>query len=439
MTKGADTPNPRRAVFRIAAAVLERGTPLDEALETAFAKAPGWDARDRAFTRNLAATLFRRLGAIDGVIAGFLEKPLTRKTLWLMHWLRIGTAQILFLDVPDHAAVNTTVTQIAKSGRPGAVAYKRLANAVLRNIARGKDAILKDLEANPEKNLPPWLWQRWAKTFGEKTARDIVRAQLEPPPLDVTLKDDTDAGPWRDKLKGEEIFPGTLRLFSAGRVDALPGFTEGAWWPQDLAASLPPRLLGDVAGKRALDLCAAPGGKTLYMASRGARVTAVDISKPRLQRVTENLQRTGLKADVVQADVLEYRPDTPFDLILLDAPCSATGTLRRHPDVPWHRSEADIARLSKIQPKLLERAFSFLAPGGALVYCVCSLEPEEGENLTARFLETQKDAARVPVTEKELAGHKAWITPAGDLRTLPSHLADKGGMDGFYAARITKA
>lgn len=429
--------DPRRLVFQAVMAVFEKGVPLDDAIEHGFAKA-GLDERDRAFVKNLAATLFRNLGGADHAIRRFLKKPLGAKAEWVKTWLRIGAVQILFLDVPAHAAVDTTVNAIARTKRPGAKAFKGLANAILRNIERHREGILKDLAEKPETNLPKWFRERWAKTFGPEALRNLADALTNPPPLDVAIKNPAEAKALADALKGAEIYPGVIRLKAHGLIPNLPGFKDGRWWAQDLAASLPPRLLGEVNGKTVLDLCAAPGGKTLFLASRGAKVTAVDSSEPRLKRLRENLQRTKLAAEVVCADILEFEPGKTFDAILLDAPCSATGTLRRHPDVPWQRNKAVIERLAGLQQKMLAKAIILLKPGGILVYCVCSLEPEEGPAVIKDFLENNPGLKRAAVTAEDVEGHRDWITPDGDLRTLPFHLKDQGGLDGFFAARLIK-
>ncbi len=431
--------DPRRAVFGIVSSVLDKGVPLDEALETAFANNPGLELRDRALVKNLVTTLFRNLGIIDRAIVGWLKKPLPAKAAWVKHWLRIGAVQILFLNIPDHAAVNTTVEEIARTRKPGAKAYRGLANALLRNFTREKDGILKDLAAHPDHNLPRRLKRRWEGFYGPETVRQIAAVLGQQPPLDITLKNPGDQAALAKALMGEEIFDGVLRLYPSGPVENLPGFKEGAWWVQDIAASLPARLVGDVRGKRVLDLCAAPGGKTLYLASRGADATALDISKTRLQRLKENLERTSLEARIVYADVLEFQDRKGFDAILLDAPCSATGTLRRHPDVAYLRKEKDILRLAGLQQNMLSRALTLLKRGGVLVYCVCSLEAEEGREGIEAFLKANTSAKRQPISAGELENHKEWLTPEGDLRTLPCHLADKGGMDGFFAARLVKS
>jgi len=435
MTGETKKSDPRQAVFRILEGVLEKNLPLDDCLEKEFTKAAGWSAQDRAFAKNLATTLFRTLALVDKEISGFLKRPLPPKALWVRHWLRIGAVQILFFEVPDHAAVNTTVEAVSRAKKPGAKVYKGLVNGILRNIIRTKDAALKRFQEAPEAILPRWLRQRWEEFYGVPTVRAISQVLASQPPLDLTLKDPAQTF----GLEGTEIFEGVIRLSPKGLITDLPGFKEGGWWAQDIAAGLPPRLLGDVKGKAVLDLCAAPGGKTLFLAASGAKVTAVDASAERLKRLAENLQRTGLAAKVICADVLAFRPGEKFDCILLDAPCSATGTLRRHPDVPYHRGKTEIERLAGLQVRLLSHAAGLLKPGGVLVYCVCSLEKEEGEDVITRFLSNNPTLKRDPLKARELAGHSEWITKDGDLRTLPSHLAERGGMDGFFAARLIKA
>lgn len=431
-------PDTRHLVYQVICAVDEKNFPLDQALEDCFSKADNLDPRDRAFIKNLATTLFRHLAFIDKHISSFLKRPLQKRALWVRHWLRIGAAQILFLDVPDHAAVNTSVDAVGNSKRSGAKVFRGLTNGVLRNVIRGKERILADLEKNPDGILPRWIKGRWSDFYGEKTVSKICRVLKTQPPLDVSVKDPEKIEVLAKELGANEIYPGTLRFRPKGPITTLPGFRDGDWWAQDLAASLPPRLLGNVKGKRVLDLCAAPGGKTLFLAAQGAFVTAVDISKTRIEMVKENLTRTGLSAEVINQDVRKFRTGNLFDFILLDPPCSATGTLRRHPDVPYHRGKADIERLAGLQLQMLDHAMTQLKPGGVLIYCVCSLEKEESEDLIEAFLKITSGVKRVPIKPSELEGHKDWITKAGDLRTLPCHLGDKGGMDGFFAARLTR-
>lgn len=431
-------PDTRHLVYQVICAVDEKNFPLDQALEDCFSKADNLDPRDRAFIKNLATTLFRHLAFIDKHISSFLKRPLQKRALWVRHWLRIGAAQILFLDVPDHAAVNTSVDAVGNSKRSGAKVFRGLTNGVLRNVIRGKERILADLEKNPDGILPRWIKGRWSDFYGEKTVSKICRVLKTQPPLDVSVKDPEKIEVLAKELGANEIYPGTLRFRPKGPITTLPGFRDGDWWAQDLAASLPPRLLGNVKGKRVLDLCAAPGGKTLFLAAQGAFVTAVDISKTRIEMVKENLTRTGLSAEVINQDVRKFRTGNLFDFILLDPPCSATGTLRRHPDVPYHRGKADIERLAGLQLQMLDHAMTQLKPGGVLIYCVCSLEKEESEDLIEAFLKITSGVKRVAIKPSELEGHKDWITKAGDLRTLPCHLGDKGGMDGFFAARLTR-
>jgi 16S rRNA (cytosine967-C5)-methyltransferase len=348
----------------------------------------------------------------------------------------LGAAQILFLDVPDHAAVDLSV-RLAQEDRP-ASHFRGLVNAVLRRMTReGKerlaalDTVLLD--------TPPWLMQRWIATYGEAIAREIAVANGREPALDLSVK--KDAPQWAEKLGGRVLPTGSVRAIVHGAVTALPGFDEGAWWVQDAAAALPARLLGDVAGKRVADLCAAPGGKTAQLVVAGANVTAVDRSAPRLKRLRENLTRLSLDAELVCADAATWEAE-PFDAILVDAPCSATGTIRRHPDVPWLKQAVDIASLAALQRRLLERAVALTKPGGTLIYCTCSLEPEENETVIAEFIAREPSVRRAPITAAEVFGQAQFVTPDGDLRTLPCHFPDAdsrfAGIDGFYAARLVK-
>jgi 16S rRNA (cytosine967-C5)-methyltransferase len=304
-------------------------------------------------------------------------------------------------------------------------------NAVLRRISReGKDVMAA--QDAPRLNTPDWLWMRWCESYGEDSARKIAAAHLTPAPLDIALKG---AFAMPD---AEPVFGNIVRLKEGGRVDQLPGFADGEWWVQDAAASLPVRLLGDVRGQRVFDLCAAPGGKTAELASMGARVTAVERDGSRLARVRENLARLKLDAELVQSDLRDFKPDGPAPFVLLDAPCSATGTIRRHPELPWIKNASDVTLCSATAQDLLDAAAELVAPGGILVFAVCSLEPEEGHEQVAAFLEAHEDFKRKAIRPDDVFGLDA-ITADGDLRTLPCHLAEKGGMDGFYAARLRKS
>ncbi len=339
---------------------------------------------------------------------------------------------MLFLDVAPHAAVDAA-NRLAHADAK-AVHFRPLINAVLRRVAQEGASVIARQDA-AALNTPDWLWQRWVATYGEADARAIAAAHLAVPPLDVTLKTPDDDV--LERPDTERLAPGHLRLKDAGRIEALPGFDDGRWWVQDFAASLPATLLGDVAGKRVIDLCAAPGGKTMQLACAGAHVTAVDVAAERLALIAENLARVKLSADLVEADARAWHPEEPAPFVLLDAPCLATGTIRRHPDLPWIKSAADLTISESLQSELLDAAAELTAPGGVLVYAVCSLEPEEGPEQVAAFLRRRKDFARMPIMPGEVFD-AAFLTPEGDLRTLPSFWADRGGMDGFYAARLRK-
>jgi len=321
---------------------------------------------------------------------------------------------------------------------PRAKRYDKLVNAVLRRVSEKGADIAASLDA-ARVNTPDWLWDRWVRAWGEDRTSAIAESQLIEPPLDLTVKADPDL--WAEKLGGRVLPTGSVRIIPRGRIEDLPGFAEGAWWVQDAAASA--QLLGDVSGKRVADLCAAPGGKTAQLAARGAMVTAVDLSQNRLTRLEENLDRLGLSAETVVADASQWRPETRFHAVLLDAPCSSTGTIRRHPDVPYLKSNADIAELAALQTKLLDNAVRLLAPGGTLVYSTCSLEPDEGEAQIAALL-ARNDTLRVaPLRTDEPFGGTAWAQASGVLRTFPFQMQldspEWSGMDGFFAARLVAA
>jgi 16S rRNA (cytosine967-C5)-methyltransferase len=431
----------RRIAADILDGVLRRRIALDEQLSGKAAH-PGLAAladRDRALMRRLVATVLRRLGTLRALLAGFLEKGFPSEAPRTETILLIGAAQILWLEVPDHAAVDLSV-RLAQADRRAA-RYAGLINAVLRRVAQSRET---KLPPRVTRDTPEWLVKRWTKTYGADTARAIAEANGHEPALDLTVKSDAES--WAERLRGRVMPTGTVRTIAHGSIALLPGFSEGAWWVQDAAAAIPARLLGDVRDLDVADLCAAPGGKTAQLAFAGARVTAIDRSAARLMRLSKNLTRLSLQAETVAADVLEWQPESsnggPFDAVLLDAPCSSTGTIRRHPDIPWLKSESDLAALTSLQQRLLDRALDLLKPGAILVYCVCSLEPEEGVNQIASLLARNSSVARKPITAQEVSGHAEFVTADGDLRTLPLHLPDPdprwGGLDGFYAARLTK-
>jgi 16S rRNA (cytosine967-C5)-methyltransferase len=427
----SEAPTARHVALDLIVAVLRRRRPLDDAIEDnpAMHQLP---SRDRAFARLLVATVLRRLGQIDALIADCLNVPLAPRAALVQDILRLGVAQLLFLRTPPHAAVATSV-DIAQSC--GFVSHKGLVNAVLRRLSvEGAERIAR--QDAQRLNTPDWLWQSWSLTYGEETARAIATAHLKEAPLDLTLRDDAET--WRDKLDGLLLPTGTLRRAAGGALATLPGYADGAWWVQDAAAALPARLFGELAGREVVDLCAAPGGKTAQLATAGARVTAVDRSTRRLERLVANLHRLGLRAEPVGADALTWRPPHPVEAVLLDAPCSTTGAIRRHPDVPHLKHPEDVARLSAVQENLLLAAIEMLEPGGTLVYCTCSLEPEEGPQRIDSLLCAGTPVDRREIEPGEIGAPAEWISRAGDLRTLPCYFGEYDGVDGFFCARLVK-
>ncbi|HTR84601.1 MAG TPA: RsmB/NOP family class I SAM-dependent RNA methyltransferase, partial [Reyranella sp.] len=424
-----DSPASRRVAFDVLLACLDKGQPLDDALAQ-HRGFPALDPRDRAFVRLLLATTLRRLGEIDAVLGRMIERPLEGANLAGLQILRLGAAQLLFLGTPAHAAVDTSVRLVEDSRLPH---LKGLANAVLRRVAREGVTLLGDRDP-ARLNTPQWLWDSWTASYGEATTRAIAAAHLIEAPLDLTPRSNAEF--WAGRLEGELLPTGTIRRAAGGAITELPGFAEGAWWVQDAAAALPVRLLGDIAGKRVADLCAAPGGKTLQLAAAGAHVAAVDISARRMTRLGENLARAGLTAELVTADAGKWMPTETFDAILLDAPCSGTGTLRRHPDIAWLKDEDDVARLNLTQDRLLVQASRLLKPGGTLLYAVCSLQEDEGPARVELALAHIPGLKRLPVQPSELPGLAEAITSQGDVRTLPSMWPERGGLDGFYIARL---
>ncbi len=418
----------RAVALELLDAVLRGRRALDEALAD-HAGMAALERRDRAFARLLVATVLRRLGQIDDLIGRCIERRLSRRAWRTRDILRLGAAQLLFIETPAHAAVDTAV---ALADEP----HKKLVNAVLRRLARD-GAAWRDGQDAARLNTPDWLWDSWVAAHGESATRAIAAAHLREPPLDITAKGTTGDARALAKVLDAEILPtGSLRRAGLGAVTELPGFADGQWWVQDAAAAMPARLLGDVKRRAVIELCAAPGGKTAQLAAGGARVIALDRSKARLARLRENLHRLRLDARVIAADACVWRPDAPADAVLLDAPCSATGTIRRHPDVARLKTPDDVARLAALQERLLDAALDMLAPGGVLVYAACSLQPEEGPERSAALLARRGDIHRVPILASELGGAGELISADGDLRALPHHWDDRGGMDGFFAARL---
>jgi 16S rRNA (cytosine967-C5)-methyltransferase len=428
----------RRLAHDLIAGVLFERRPLDQVLAEAGARpeAAAMEPRDRAFARLLAATVLRRQGELEHVLRAFLDKPLPKAARRVSAVLLAGAAQLLCLKTSPHAAVDLAVEAVRRE--PGGAGFGGLVNAVLRRVAGEGPAILSGQDA-VKLNIPGWLRQRWEAAYGAETARRIAEASLKEPPLDLSLKPGEDAAAWARRLDGALLPTGSVRLAAHGRVEDLPGYAEGAWWVQGAAAALVARAAGAAAGHTVVDLCAAPGGKTAGLAAAGALVTAVDDSAERLERLRQNLERLRLTAEIVVADAASWTPGRAFDVVVLDAPCSGTGTISRHPDILRLKSPADIRRMAEVQGRMLRNAAALVRPGGILVYSTCSLEPEEGQAQIDALLQSEPALQRLPIAASEIGADPAWMAD-GDVRTLPFHLeaGDLGGLDAFYIARLRR-
>lgn len=428
----------RHLAVEIFSAVLRKDKGLEDEfssrMERQDAVSP-LEMRDRMFVRLLATTMLRRLGQIDDIISRFLKKPLPEKAVYIQDVLRLSTAQLVFLDTPPHAAVSTGVSLVKNSSQFHG--FSGLANAVLRRIAQeGKRIAAAQAEASL--NIPAWLYDKWCKEYGKAAAEKIAAAALKEAPLDFTVK--KDPAFWAEKLEAIEMPTGSLRREKSASIPSLPGFSDGEWWIQDLSAALPASLFQDLKGKTAVDICAAPGGKTAQLITAGAKVTAVDVSASRIKRLKENLDRLKLSAETVAEDARRWWEKEKskrklFDAVLLDAPCSATGTLRRHPDVIWHRTQEDVRRLNKAQKELLDTAIDMTAQNGRLVYCVCSVLAEEGRQMIDKAV-AEGRVERIPVTAREVP--EEMISADGDLLVLPYFYEQDGGCDGFFASRLKR-
>ena len=434
--------------------ILHRRRPLDTVLPSRLDGLA--DERDRRFAHRLVLTVLRYRGVLQAAADSLLDRPLRDRQRRVRLAIETGLAQLLLLDVPDHAAVDSSVALV---GALRLDRYRALINAVLRRAQRERGRLEAMLDA-PFAALPEWLAGRWIDRFGRDAAADIARALRAEPPLDISVARDPEG--WAARLGGAVLAGNTVRR-APGPVAGLDGYNgedgrsggreggsngngegngegdrNGGWWVQDAGAALPARLLPVPRDGLVLDLCAAPGGKTAQLAAMGARVVAVDRAAGRLQRLRDNLRRLRLEADIIEADAATWRYPEPVGAILLDAPCSATGTLRRRPDIAWTKAEADIAALARVQASLLAAAAAQLRPGGFLVYAVCSLEREEGPDRIARVLAQNRQIERAPVEAAELGPAADALTPEGDVQTLPCHLAPRGGMDGFFIARLRR-
>jgi 16S rRNA (cytosine967-C5)-methyltransferase len=411
----------RRAALRLLDAVLRRGQALEAALDAAARDLD--QANDRALAHAIAAEALRRLADLDALIDSATARPLPDDAK-ARFALRIALAQALSLGTPSHAAIATVLPLV--DGGP-----RKLVHGVFGTLMR-RPALLPEVPVLPEPVVA-----RWRAAWGEETIVAAARAIAAPPPLDLTFRNADAAEALRAELGGPNLLPGHVRLVDHAPVPQLPGYAEGAWWVQDLAASLPARLIGAGTG-RAIDVCAAPGGKTLQLAAAGWQVTAIDVAESRLARLSDNLARTGLSAEVIAADALAWAPPAPADAMLLDAPCSATGIFRRHPDVLHRVSDRLIEDAAVLQARLLDHTSDWVKPGGLLVYATCSLEPAEGEAQIERFLAEHGEFAVEPIRADELPAGIA-ADPRGWLRTLPGMLAAEGGCDGFFIARLRRS
>ncbi|MCI0598487.1 MAG: methyltransferase domain-containing protein [Beijerinckiaceae bacterium] len=428
----------RVAAAAILSDVIARHHTLDECFSAgaALSRLGGLEPRDTALTRSIATVALRRLGTIRAALAKLLEKDPPRHASQLEWTLTAAAAQILFLEVPDHAAVDLAVraTRLETATAP----YTSLVNGVLRNLIRAREKIL--LESDPfDHDTPTWLATRWRQTYGEAGARAIAAAHREEPVLDLTVLSDPLV--WAERLGAVVLPTSSLRIWSHAPVTELPGFAEGRWFVQDAAAALPARFLRAGPGTRVADFCAAPGGKTAQLAAAGAEVTAIDRSAERLKILTSNLARLNLHADVAVADIVNLKTP-PFDAILVDAPCLATGTIRRHPDIAWIKKPQDLVALTALQARLLDKAAELVKPEGVIVYCTCSLEPEENEMQISALLRRNPGLARAPIEPPEVGSLPELLNANGELRTLPSHLPSSetrlAGLDGFFAARLLR-
>lgn len=429
----------RHLAFRGLKAIFHEKKTLDQAFSQIFSDAK-MDSRDQAFVRSLIYETLRFKGYLDFFLKRLMRQPLkaeaddARLILWL------GLAQIYCMDVPDHAAIDIAVDMVKGHKSPKVNHLSGLVNGVLRNGVRQRPKLWRDAKRDPLKLLPRWLINRWERQWGLKTARSMAKALAFQPPIDISLRPDRPINSRLKNLAKIEIIEQSLRFSSDVSVPELPGFDDGDWWVQDVAATLPVRLLGDVTGQRVLDVCAAPGGKTMQLATRGAKVTALDISSNRMKRLEENVARVGIadQVTVTVADALTHKAEAPYDAILLDAPCSATGTFRRHPDGLWIKSGQTIAELVALQAEMMDHLWAELKVGGIMLYCVCSLEQEEGEQQAEAFLERHADATLSPIDHDFGGLIEGLPETIVALRTRPDMRAADGSMDGFYMVRLEK-
>lgn len=426
----------RQAAFFIIKKILDDGMILEPATsEVVRDYEKDLSVSDRGFIRHITTVTIRRLGQLDKIIDHCTKTRLGKTQTAVRHVLRLGITQLLYSDVPAYAAVNSSVN-LVNIVVPKRLRYlKNTVNAVLRKVERERDVLCKKF-GNSRLNIPSWLLKSWDQRYGQAAVKDIIETILSEPPLDICLKPSIDKLQWSQKLDAEILPTGGLRIYKAGKITKIPGYNDGHWWVQDMAASIPVQLMGAGSGDHVLDLCAAPGGKAAQSAASGADVTAVDLSHRRLMRLQENMKRLKLKVDVVTSDILEYKPLQKFDYILLDAPCSSTGTIRRHPEILHSRKPSDVEDMVKIQHKMLDQVSKHLNVGGILVYSVCSMEQAEGPDQIDALLARDGSLQRKKILSEEMPALEQAIMPSGDVQTLPNHY--QGGMDGFFISRLLK-
>ncbi|MBL4604054.1 MAG: 16S rRNA (cytosine(967)-C(5))-methyltransferase RsmB [Emcibacteraceae bacterium] len=422
----------REVAFLVLKKVLDDAATLERSIDK---YATDLSAQDRGFIRHLTTTAIRRLGQLDKIINHCTKTKLGNTQMAIRHVLRLGITQLLYTEVPAHAAVNTSVSLVAKRVPKKLHYLKNTVNAVLRKVDRERETLLKKY-SNTRLNFPPWLLKRWDNRFGQSMVKEILDALLNEAPLDLSIRPEHNQDEWAEKLKGIVMPGGAIRIEKAGKVRDIIGYDDGIWWVQDMAARLPAILLGAGQGDGVLDLCAAPGGKAAQSAANGAMVTAVDFSESRLIRLKQNMERLKLKIDVVTSDVLTYEPQKSYDYILLDAPCSSTGTIRRHPEILHTRRPEDVKELSILQGKMLDHAVSLLNDGGILIYSVCSMEQSEGPDQINALLQRHGSLKRKEIINEEIPGLEQSILEIGDVQTLPHYIS--GGMDGFFISRLVK-
>ena len=402
-------------------------TPLNEVIENFYNNKVAKEIKNkRSETKFILSALCRKLFEIDNIIDQLTDKNISPRNIMVRNCIRIALIELIDLDRPAYAVINSWV-EIAKN-KKRLMHFSKLINALLRKFLKN------NTKSNliVAKKIPGWLWSSWSNTYGKIEASKIIEASLTEPPLDISYVDQEN-----NFLQLQNTLPGSFRLKNPGKINEIEGFKEGRWWVQDVGATIPVNVLGDINNKEVLDLCSAPGGKTMQLLAKGANVTSIEISKKRIGTMQENFQRTQLKPKIICADILKWTSDKKYDFILLDAPCSATGTIRKNPDLIHIKEQHDLKQNIQLQKLLLRRAISFLSSTGVLVYCVCSLEIEEGEDQIEAFLAENTTISLMPIDDKEFPEYKHFINPRGYLRTLP-HLQVDGGIDGFFISKLYK-